>query len=311
MASSGCLAIRRCAWWRSRRRSASTTCSRSYRWLSLVGGGEDVDGVPCHQEYVTWLLGVLALVVGALIELVRRGAATAPLTASVSGVPFGPRPEDRSVSVLGDRHLRILRLTGLVGTLGRVRRLRPAQQPPYPARKPNLAAPWLQILGHFSLLLQQAAFVGRLSHPWRIRMVTALRRVERRVVVALDGAMFRPVAQTTSNRPRADRPSPGKPRSHCRDHHGDGGDKNNDLDRRHRHLACCACSHCSPSTLRPTICRRQEGRALADQGSSAGVRCRRQAVARPQSLRTPTTSRSPVAREVASAVREQRRPAPR
>jgi len=50
----------------------------AYLWLSLVGGCEDVDGVPCHQECVTWLLVVLALVVGALIELVRRGAATAP-----------------------------------------------------------------------------------------------------------------------------------------------------------------------------------------------------------------------------------------
>ena len=49
----------------------------AYLWLSLVGGCEDVDDVPCHQEYVTWLLVVLALVVGALIELVRRGVATA------------------------------------------------------------------------------------------------------------------------------------------------------------------------------------------------------------------------------------------
>lgn len=49
-----------------------------YLWLSLVGGCEDVDDSPCHPEYASWLFVVLALVIGALIELVRRGFTPAP-----------------------------------------------------------------------------------------------------------------------------------------------------------------------------------------------------------------------------------------
>jgi hypothetical protein len=48
-----------------------------YLWLSLVGGCEDF-GSTCHHEYSSWLLVVLALAIGALIELVRRGFRPAP-----------------------------------------------------------------------------------------------------------------------------------------------------------------------------------------------------------------------------------------
>ena len=62
---------------------------------------------------------------------------------------------------------------------------------------------------------EQAALVGRLTHPRRIGVVTAPRRVARRVVVAVDAVALGPVTQAPADgagavAPSLNRPEPAK-----------------------------------------------------------------------------------------------------
>jgi hypothetical protein len=63
----------------------------------------------------------------------------------VAGVALRPRAEDRAVSILNDRKVRVMRLARLVDALGRIGRDWSSKQPPDPPGKLNLAAPWLQL----------------------------------------------------------------------------------------------------------------------------------------------------------------------
>ena len=195
-------------------RPPATSCASTGRW-TMIGGTSAV--APLYAGLIAQLNQTLGRPVGALLPVLYgipaadRANVLRDITTGNNSVPasqFGPATAGYPPLRDGTRAPAWAASTVRHWPRSCRARCGTTRRPP-DDRALDLSAPTVWR----SSPLQQAALVGRLAHPGRVALMTALRGIAREVVVTVDAVALGPVTQAPADRAGAGSPTAEEPRT--------------------------------------------------------------------------------------------------